>query len=251
MTFSEPIDLAGVTVSAVDEHGEAVALDLPRLVPSNNRRLVVSSDDFSIGSYTVSWSNRSTTDGHTLSGSFAFRVGGTDRAPAAATVEGERPPAWAVLLRWLAFLGAAPAAGILLYMADDRRQRIAAAGLAVAVIATMLDPVLLSAFPPSGSVGGSIGDAVRAEPDGWWVRFIGFVAAFAMCFSRRIGETWRQAVGAAALIGIAGLALAGGAYPQALRQPLRPLALTLVGASCLALLVGAATVETYLTGGPA
>ena len=207
MTFSEPIDLAGVTVSAVDEHGEAVALDLPRLDPSNDRRLVVSSDDFSIGSYTVSWSNRSTTDGHTLSGSFAFRVGGTDRAPAAATVEGERPPAWAVLLRWLAFLGAAPAAGLLLYMADDRRQRIAAAGLAVAVIATMLDPVLLSAFPPSGSVGGSIGDAVRAEPDGWWVRFIGFVAAFAMCFSRRIGETWRQAVGAAALIGIAGLAL--------------------------------------------
>ena len=49
---------------------------------------------------------------------------------------------------------------------------------------------------------------------------------------------------------LAGLALAGGTYLQALRQPLRPLALTLVGASCLALLLAAAAVETYLTGGP-
>ena len=48
---------------------------------------------------------------------------------------------------------------------------------------------------------------------------------------------------------LAGLALAGGAYRQALRQPLRPLALVLVGASCLALLVGAAAVEVYLSGG--
>ena len=50
---------------------------------------------------------------------------------------------------------------------------------------------------------------------------------------------------------LAGLTLAGGAYVQALRQPLRPLELTLVGASCLALLLAAAAVESYLTGGPA
>ena len=49
---------------------------------------------------------------------------------------------------------------------------------------------------------------------------------------------------------LAGLALAGGAYLQALRQPLRPLALALVGASCLALLLAAAAVETYLLGRP-
>ena len=117
--------------------------------------VLVSSSDFSIGAYTVSWSNRSLTDGHTLSGSFAFRVGGTDRAPAAATVEGQRPPAWAVLLRWLAFLGVAPAVGMLLLFADPRRRRIVQGGLAVAVVATLLDPVLLSAFPPSGAESGS------------------------------------------------------------------------------------------------
>ena len=50
---------------------------------------------------------------------------------------------------------------------------------------------------------------------------------------------------------LAALALAGGTYLHALRQPLQPLALTLVGASCLALLLAAAAVETYLTGSPA
>ena len=47
---------------------------------------------------------------------------------------------------------------------------------------------------------------------------------------------------------LAGLALSGGAYRQALRQPLRPLALVLVGTSCLAMLVGAAAVEVYVSG---
>ena len=60
--------------------------------------------------------------------------------------------------------------------------------------------------------------------------------------SRRRGCTCRSSSPA--------LALAGGTYLQALRQPLRPLALALVGASCLALLLGAAAVETYLSGGP-
>ena len=50
---------------------------------------------------------------------------------------------------------------------------------------------------------------------------------------------------------LAALALTGGAYLQALRQPLPPRALTLVGTSCLLLLIGAAAVETYLSGGPA
>jgi copper transport protein len=207
MTFSEPVDISGVTVTAVDQDGRAVKLDAPRIDPNNDRVVLASSTDFSIGAYTVSWTNRSLTDGHTLSGSFAFRVGGTDRAPAAATVEGQRPPAWAVLLRWLAFLGAAPAVGMLLLFADSRRRRIAEGGLVVAVIATMLDPVLLSAFPPSGAESGSILDAIRAEPTGWWVRLAGLAIALAISLLPWSGDYWRMAVGAAGLVGIAGLAL--------------------------------------------
>ena len=207
MTFSEPVDISGVVVTTVDQDGRAVKLDAPRIDPTNDRVVLVSSSDFSIGAYTVSWSNRSLTDGHTLSGSFAFRVGGTDRAPAAATVEGQRPPAWAVLLRWLAFLGVAPAVGMLLLFADPRRRRIVQGGLAVAVVATLLDPVLLSAFPPSGAESGSILDAIRAEPNGWWVRLIGLAIALVISVLPWSGDYWRLAVGAAGLVGIAGLAL--------------------------------------------
>jgi copper transport protein len=212
--FTEPIDPRAITVTAVDERGRSVALGVPRLDPANDRRITVGSDDFSIGAYTVSWSNRSATDGHTLSGSFAFRVGGTDRAPAAATVEGERPPAWSVLLRWLAFLGVAPAIGSLIVAPGQVRRRIVVAGLAVAVIATALDPNLLAAFPPKGSVGGSVGHAVRAEPHGWWIRLAGFAVALVLASiplvlsSIPVGENVRRRLlGAAGLVGVAGLAL--------------------------------------------
>lgn len=207
LTFTEPVDLTGVTISAVDESGEPVSLAPPRLDPANNRRVLVSSDDFSIGAYTISWTNRSSTDGHTLSGSFAFRIGGSDRAPAAATVEGQRPPAWAVVIRWLSFLGAAPAAGLLLLLASQRRRRIVQLGLAVGLAATLLDPVLLSSFPPAGSIGGSIADALRAEPNGWWVRLIGLALALIVSLLPRVGRPWQTTVGAGALVGIAGLAL--------------------------------------------
>jgi copper transport protein len=205
--FTEPVDPAAITITAVDERGRPIALESPRADPANNRRVTVAADGFSIGAYTVSWSNRSSTDGHTLSGSFAFRVGGTDRAPAAATVEGERPPAWSVLLRWLAFLGAAPAIGSLLVAFGRLRYRIAAAGLAGAVLATALDPVLLATFPPAGSVGGSVGDALRAEPDGWWVRLAGFAIALALTLLPVSEQIRRRALGAAALAGVGGLAL--------------------------------------------
>jgi copper transport protein len=207
LAFTEPIDLSGVMVTAIDERGEAIPLDAPRLDPTNDRRVLVSSDGFSIGAYTVSWTNRSSTDGHTLSGSFAFRVGGTDRAPAAATVEGQRPPAWAVLIRWLSYLGAVPAVGLLLLIAESRRRRIVQAGLVVSLVATLLDPVLLSAFPPADSVGGSLTDAIRAEPDGWWVRLVGFALALLISLMPASRDFWRQALGAVALVGIAGLAL--------------------------------------------
>src|SRR5215210_8086015 len=72
LTFTEPVDPTALTVTALDERGQPVQLDTPRLDSSSDRRLLVSSSGFSIGTYTVSWTNRSTTDGHPLSGSFAF-----------------------------------------------------------------------------------------------------------------------------------------------------------------------------------
>ena len=177
LNFTEPIELAAVTVTAVDERGQPIRLSAPRFDPDNNRRVLISSGDFSLGAFTVSWTNRSSTDGHTLSGSFAFRVGGTDRAPAAATVEGQRPAVWGVLTRWLTFLGAAPAVGLLLMLSDWLRRRIVSGALIVSLIATVLEPALLSLFPPAASTGGTMAEAIRAEPNGWWIRLGGLALA--------------------------------------------------------------------------
>ena len=207
LAFTEPIQLAAVTIAAVDERGQPVQLDAARLDPASDRRILVSSDGFSIGTYTVSWSNRSDTDGHTLSGSFAFRVGGTGGWPVAATVEGERPPGWGIVTRWFTFLGVVMAVGLLLAATSHRRVRLAQIGLTLALVATAVDPVLLSRWPPAGSAGGSVGDAFRAEPDGWWIRLAGIAVALALSIVLKHARLTRSLMGAAALLAIGGLSL--------------------------------------------
>src|SRR5688500_15364803 len=157
LTFTEPVALDAVTITVVDESGEPVAIGTPRLDSGNGRRVIVPADGVTVGAYTVSWANRSITDGHTLSGSFAFRIGGSDRAPAAATVEGEQPPAWAVATRWLTFLGTTLAIGGLIAAVDVRRRRLIQIGLAIALVVTLAEPFLLSAWPPDGTISGSVG----------------------------------------------------------------------------------------------
>lgn len=208
LTFTEPVDLDGITVTAVDELGNPIALGLPAYISGSDRQVRVPSSDFSIGAYTVSWSNRSATDGHTLSGSFAFRVGGTDRAPAAATTEGERPPFWAVLTRWATFLGLAPAIGLLMVAWSSRRNRLAIGGALVAVAATLLDPVLLSLDPPQSAIAGSVAAAIRSEPNGWWIRVAGLTALLVFLVIAEIRQyDIHRVIAAAGLVSLAGLAL--------------------------------------------
>ncbi|MER3439180.1 MAG: hypothetical protein C4346_17205, partial [Chloroflexota bacterium] len=82
------------SLRVLNETGNAVPVTNLRIDPENPRHVVADISGVSTGTYTVIWSVRSADDGHTLTGSFAFRVG-TGRAPGAATVEGERPQAWA------------------------------------------------------------------------------------------------------------------------------------------------------------
>ena len=58
MTFSEPVDISGVVVTTVDQDGRAVKLDAPRIDPTNDRVVLVSSSDFSIGVSVRSCSRR-------------------------------------------------------------------------------------------------------------------------------------------------------------------------------------------------
>ncbi len=238
--FTERIDIGAGSplVELIDESGERYQTDAR--VDDNDPSLVIAEiDPLDSGTWTVAWQVRSLDDGHTLTGSFAFRVGGANRAPGAATTAGEWPRAWNVVTRWSTFVGAAMAAGaaaLSLLSAGTRfgqgpvvipgRIRMAAlAGIAVAAVATVAEPWLLTRFPPANSQALSLGDAIDVQPSAWLMRLIalaiGVLAASIAVVSKRLEAPYLVA-GGAALIGLLGLSMTGHA---AARESVRELAI--------------------------
>lgn len=184
LVFSEEVYVGegSPSVQLLNEQGEGQGTSLvgSGVLPDRPREVLVNIGGLDPGTYTVVWSVRSATDGHTLGGTYAFRVGG-GVPPGAATVAGETPAPWAVALRWLTFLGTALAAGGFLFgrivlrgmvSPSDwsvRRSRLILGGIAVALLATLAEPVLQTIFPPEG-VEGSLEQMVRGLPTGWWLR---------------------------------------------------------------------------------
>lgn len=228
LSMSERVATTGESpgVKVLDENGRALATGKATVDPSSQTRITASLSGISTGTYTVVWTATSADDGHTLTGSFSFRVGGTDRAPGAATTQGERPRAWAVATRWITFLGAGIAAAVFLFRAmklfrggpqskgERRRLQLAAGGAIAGLIATVLEPVFQSQFPSTGATKGSVGDAISALPPAWWLRAPGLVVAALLALGlmrmrgRKPSPPIAGYVGAAAsLIAILGLAL--------------------------------------------
>jgi len=132
------------------------------------------------GTYTVTWSVTSATDGHELSGSYAFRVGG-GLPPGIATTEEDAPAPWAVATRWISFLGAAIAAGMFLFDRailggvtgsthwPKRRSLLILGGSVLALLATIAEPVLQILLDDRGGAV-DLENAVWGLPEGWWWR---------------------------------------------------------------------------------
>lgn len=236
LRFTEPVDPASAVVQVLGEDGTQIQMGTASVVPSDPRLVRATSKAVAFGITTVSWTTRSATDGHTLSGSFAFRVGGSSRAPAGATVEGDRPAPWNVATRWLTFLGLALAVGTALVDRTPRRRALVLTGALVALVASLAEPVLLWVAPPEGWLAPGFTDAFGAQPWAWWLRpaaALGVVASTAdvgAVKAGRGGPALRigprgHAPGAVGLVGLLGLALtahAGG------RETLRLPALALV-----------------------
>lgn len=228
--YTERIDTGAGSpaVEIIDEQGNR--FNAPATVdPNDPKHITATTDSIGTGTYTVVWTVRSLDDGHTLSGTFAFRVGGSDRAPGAATTEGERPEVWNVVTRWLTFLGAAFAAGSALLLLlvrfwpfkddskeeivlSDRRLSFAFAGALVAALATASEPFLQTLFPPAAASDPSLSDAFNGQPTAWLYRLIALllaaIVALVAILVRR--QYWPQlAAGALALAGIVGLSLTG------------------------------------------
>jgi copper transport protein len=210
------------SITVFDENGNKLDTTSVTVDPNDSRHVTAEVSGFATGTYTVNWTDHSADDGHSLSGTFGFRIG-TGRAPGAATVSGETPAPWAVVLRWLTFLGAGTAAAGLIWIgysalvdSDERQKRraaIALGGALVGLIATLLEPLLQSQFPPEGVTKPSISEAVAGLPNPWWLRPAGLavaIAALAILHVYRKKSGWRVigAIGAiGALVALLGLAL--------------------------------------------
>lgn len=213
LRFTEPVDsgAGSPAVRLVDPDNQEIAVENVAVAPDDAHVVTAEAPALGPGTYTLVWTTRSAVDGHTLSGSYAFRVAG-GRAPGAATVEGEAPDAWAVATRWLTFLGIAVAAGaffagrFLVRDAADsglpRRVRLLAlGGVVVALLATLAEPPLIMANPPAGADAPSLDGALRSLPDAWWFRPVGLAVTLALALIWLVPSVrWRSgaAVGLAA-----------------------------------------------------
>jgi len=183
MTFTEEVvrDRPAPNVTLLDESGSIVGPNpLEINEPDDARALIVEIPELDRGTYTVSWTVTSATDGHTLSGAYAFRVGG-GLPPGLATTSEATPAPWAVATRWLTFLGVSAAAGLLLFgevlpigPANQpswirKRSWFILAGSLLALIATFAEPVA-QWLRYDNAAGVSFGVTLEALPEAWWWR---------------------------------------------------------------------------------
>lgn len=243
--YSERVDTGAGSpaVEIVDEQGNR-STATAKVDPADPYHVIATTSAIDTGTFTIIWTARSLDDGHTLSGSFAFRVGGADRAPGAATTEGERPQTWNVVTRWLFFIGASLVAGLALLLAlitfwpnrapvapekpkrkpgddpaidrqplFDRGIIFAIAGAGVAALATVSEPFWQTKYPPAGATAPSLSDAFNGQPSAWLMRLIAIAVALLIliiAFVLRKKETGAQlamVAGVASLVSIAGLSL--------------------------------------------
>ncbi|HET8523724.1 MAG TPA: copper resistance protein CopC [Thermomicrobiales bacterium] len=242
--MSERVDTGGGSpaLKVLDSNGVGLPVTNLHVDSQDQRHIEAGVTGVGAGTYTVVWTARSADDGHTLTGSFAFRVG-TGSAPGAATVEGQTPQAWAVATRWLTFLGIAIAIASFLYRiallagvtgnltAARRRAFAGLIGGIVATVATAAEPLLQTWFPPTGAITPTFRDALNGMPNAWWLRLvasavvviIGVVLVSMQRGARRTPSTVLELGGAAVgLAALLGLSLTGHA---AARETWRALAI--------------------------
>ncbi|HEU0115770.1 MAG TPA: copper resistance protein CopC, partial [Thermomicrobiales bacterium] len=229
LSFMDLVDPTGpATIRLVAGDGRVISLGPARGDANDPRRIGAAIPTaLPAGTYTVLWSaafappvtatpSPDAAAGSVRTGSFAFRVAPPPAAGAAAP-DGTWPAAWGVALRWLVWAGLTLAtAGALLGLLGApaaRRTALVAIGGVVALLATAVQPTLLSLT--AGAAGPiSLGEAFGLMGAGWWAT-----------------------LAAAALLALVGLgALAGGGFaarPTPRLLALVPLALALVAAAGL------------------
>lgn len=247
--FTEPVEPDFSEIKVLDasgrqvDEGDSVVDDLNPLVMS------VGLGNIPDGTYTVSWRNVSTVDGHRVRGSFVFAVG---QPLSAAPIQGEGQPLlqspFSPLLRWLVLLGALTLAGGLVFELLVTRPILFAArssfalreaGLAFSGRSSRLMWLALVVF-----LAASVGQLLSLVTVDTSLREALGGPLWTTLSSTGWGELWLWRIAAAAVFGAA---LFGLRFASELWQPaVRTLALALAGGALWTLALtshGAATVD--------
>lgn len=174
--FSESVDPTRSTIEVFNDQRQRVDNSDSRADSADPKHMTVTLKDVVDGIYTVTWTNTSPDDGHTLRGTFTFRAG-QSRLPGASATASGNPSALAIGLRWTSLLGLAAVAGwFLLGMIGARLSRagsgLAIAGAFAALVADLLLLPALAFFPPSGLPAEGIGPTLATMPLAWMVRLV-------------------------------------------------------------------------------
>lgn len=172
--FSESVDPTSSTIEVFNDRRERVDNDDSRVDSADPKHMLVTLKDVFDGVYTVTWTTTSPEDGHTIRGTFTFRVGQSRLPGASATADGN-PSLLAIGLRWTSLLGLASVAGwFLLAMIGASLSKagraLAVAGAFAALAADLLLLPALALFPPGGLPAEGIGQTLTTMPLAWMVR---------------------------------------------------------------------------------
>ncbi len=225
LTFEVPIDPASVSIDLLLGGGIDAPLAQAVVAPGNTRQAIAHVErPLRRGDYIVTWSARAAESGALLAGAYPFQSGIIEN-PGSALRPGEPPDAWAVLLRWLVFIGTALAAGGFGWtglLATGTRTRspgtvprgaLMTGGAITALAATLLSSVIGSSRAAPGIGTSSLGDRLQELPLGWWLQAGSLLILTMLCFiavshsggmlsTPRMPGGWGLGIGLLALVGL-------------------------------------------------
>ena len=174
--FSEHLDAVQSTAEVYDASRTRYDSATVTIDHADPAHMIVPLKHLPDGTYTVAWRTVSLDDGHTVEGTFTFRVGHA-RFPGAAPTENQSPALPAVGLRWLGILGLAATAGwflmgVLGAAGDGRRTRLALVGAGVALLADLALVPVLAYLPALALPPETIGATLATMPSGWTARVV-------------------------------------------------------------------------------
>jgi methionine-rich copper-binding protein CopC len=193
LTFAEPIDLQRTTVRVLRPVGGELTLGQIEGDDAFPTRISARPQGtLGEGNYTVVWSAQSADDSQPLAGAYPFRTGVVAN-PGAARLAGEWPAPWAVIPRWLVFLGTSIAAGGFVWArllasrvgvntpGSPVRTGTMALGALAALLATALLPFLNRLLSPADGPLPPLKESLWTMPLGWWVQLVALFILALLC----------------------------------------------------------------------